>query len=1646
MAFHHTSASVAVSIACLTIVAVLSTPAAGQLITRLRGRKKQYAQLSERYEDKDGVATEESEQAYSDLIPRLILILISTVACAVALATAILTTTRSYLPLSLEQWLQFATWLLVLFQTATIYVTPAPTRRYRLGIFSSFSALSIAIAVAVENISLWQAKSSPLPRNIHVTFSVILFVAGISLTLASLCIPRRPDVYWNEKIVDRENTVSLLSKSTFSWAGPILNFAAKNKGLDYDDLHEIDYENRSRELNREFEAVGRKDKLWKTIFWSRKWTFIQQWILQATCSITDFLPQIVLYFVLKTLEQRDEGKDVAFTSWLLVIGLGLAITFSNWIEAWMFFITFMKIGVPIYEQLSAVVFGKAIRRKDVKGTGKKQEGAETVGGALNGGAVVNEGAGQKGEDRAPEEDEDADFQKSKQSTINLVGVDSKRIADFATFNYIFLGSAIKLIFAISFLSKLIGPIPLLAGLAAPALITPINIIAAKRYATAQDDLMKYRDQKMAVVTEALQGIRQIKFSALERNWYDKILETRRRELKTQWQVFVYDTTLISIWIFGPVMLAAISLTTYVLIYKQLTASVAFTTISVFEAIEMTLAIIPEMITDLLDAIVSANRVQEYLDAPERIETTKPGEAVTFKNTTIAWPSDDPENEDNQFTLRNLNLAFPKKELSVISGRTGSGKSLLLASVIGEAEILDGELIVPKPPPSAERYDAQANRKNWVIESSIAFVAQIPWIENATIRDNILFGLPLDNDRYQKVLSACALTKDLEMLQDGELTDIGANGINLSGGQKWRVSFARALYSRAGILVLDDIFSAVDAHVGRQLFEQALTGELGQGRTRILVTHHVALCLPRTNYSVLLSNGTVEVEGRTDELRRSGKLKSILAQDIDEQRKEEDLIVETPQNLSLAIDDGGGLQRLLTNQSRRSRRKSALSEPGDSLRRRQSRASMSEVKPNGDPPKKFTEEEKRETGAIKYRIYAAYIKASGGPSYWLGILAIFAMWVAVYLARSYWISVWTRSYRTESDHVFQLSFVQQGLGSAYHRIQSQLSSAAIDRHLRYYLGVYLGISLAAWLIGTVRYFCVFVLSIRASKILFERLAFVILRAPLRWLDTVPVGRVLNRFTSDFNMLDSRISMDLAFMLHNMMHVLSVVIAGLFVSPFMIVFAVALLSISMYYALRYLAGAREVKRLESNAKSPVFEQFGSVLMGIGTIRAFDKSDAYLEKMYARIDKHCRAYWHLWLFNRWMGWRLNMVGAIFAAITAALIVSITTIDSSLAGFALSFALGLSEGVIWFLRQYSNVELDMNATERIVEYSNITIEDQGGVDAPAAWPTEGNLEVNDLVVSYAPDLPPVLHGLTFSVARNQRVGVVGRTGAGKSSLTLALFRFLEARSGSIHIDGVDISKIKLYDLRSRLAIIPQDPVLFSGTVRSNLDPFDQQTDEELREALARVHLIPSASLTTSGAASGSATPLPPNLHPSESATDHAAAPAQGAPSDTNRNIFRSLSSKISEGGLNLSQGQRQLLCLARAIVSRPKIMVLDEATSAVDMETDALIQRSIREEFTDSTLIVIAHRLSTIADFDRILVLGEGKVLEYDSPAALMRREAGVFREMVEMSGERGELEKIIGITTQEGEGSDKGNSNEGKTTGGGGGDGEDERGWGI
>ncbi|KAK5076963.1 hypothetical protein LTR64_005558 [Lithohypha guttulata] len=1607
--YEATTTSFVVSIACLVLVAIASIPHAVNAFQQHLTHRYKYQTLPGKYEDQDGQATEQSQSAFTDVPQRVLLVAASFTGLAVALAPVLLISTNSErADFALQQWFQFGTWTVLFVQSCGIYVTTTSIDKCRLGAWNSLSALLLAVSIAVEDVLLYFKNVYPDPQKTHAILSATQFILAMVIFFTSVSIPRRPELTKDGKPVDREYTVSLINRFTFSWPAPVLNYAAKNRTLTHDDLPVINYSMRAETLRQEFDAVGKKDKLWKQIFWSHKKLFAAQWSLQILTAITNFLPQIVLYTVLRLLEARDSGASNQFQLWIAAFGMGLAVALGAWLESLLFYVCFLKLGIPVYEQLSAVIFGKAIRKKDVKSAAKVDQDAE-IRGEVN---VTKDSALQNDQTKVTteeeENDDDEEVTKTKQSTINLIGVDSKRVSDFCTYNYLFVGSAVKLVFAIIFLVKLIGWIPMLCGFAAPVVISPINYLISKKYSDAQDELMKYRDQKMAVVTEALQGIRQIKFSALEKDWYERILKTRRKELREQWKSFCYDTGLISIWIFGPACMSAISLASYAWINGTISASVAFTTLSIFEAIEMTLAVVPELVTEMIDAIVSARRIQSFMDSAELKVSTTAGDSISFQDATISWPSDEQEAEDRTFSLHDLNLSFHMGELNVISGRTGSGKSLLLSAIIGEADLLSGKLTVPRPIAEQERFDHKANRSNWIIPATIAYVSQIPWIENASLRDNILFGLPHDEGRYRKVLSASALEKDLEMLQDGDLTDIGANGINLSGGQKWRASFARALYSRAGILVLDDIFSAVDAHVGRQLYENALTGELCQGRTRILVTHHVALCLPMTKYIVLLGEGRALRADTVDNLRANGHLSDILAYDVEEQKKEEE---SANQEDALLIDDGGNdLTKIATNQSRRSRRASSRLQ-GDqaTLALQRSRASATngyeENHKSKDSPKKFTEEEARETGAISFQVYKTYVKACRGYFYWLCLAVVFLSWIGFSLGRSYWVSHWTRQYETE-EHKHRDLLMSLQIPSWRQTTHHKLSTLRADKQsndLLFYIGVYVAISFSAWIIGTIRYFTVFLASISGSHVMFQNLTNTILRAPLRFLDTTPVGRLSNRFTADFNMIDSRMASDLGFMLHCGISVLSVIIAGAFVSPIMLLFALLLVMVSGWFAKRFLRGAREVKRLESNAKSPIFEQFGSVLTGVGTIRAFGRTEAYLERMYARINTHCSCIFHVYLFSRWMSFRANMVGALFTFATAALIVSLIGIDASLAGFVLSFSLDLSESVIWALRQYANVELNFNAVERVIEFSNIETEDQGGDDAPAAWPTKGEIQVEDLVVSYSADLPPVLRNLNFNIEANERVGVVGRTGAGKSSLTLALFRFLEAQSGSIRIDGIDISKIKLYDLRSRLAIIPQDPVLFSGTVRSNLDPFDQHSDIELRDALARVHLLDPASSTQ---ASGTATPIHRGIAQEGSLT--------GTSTPVNKNTALSLSTRISESGLNLSQGQRQLLCLARAIVSRPRILVLDEATSSVDMETDRLIQQSIREEFGGRcTLIVIAHRLSTIVDFERVLVLGQGQVVEYGTPKELYQSKdvkEGSFREMVEKSGEKTMLEEVM------------------------------------
>jgi len=830
----------------------------------------------------------------------------------------------------------------LLFQAVAIASSRSSVLAYDLGIKTFFSALVLGGLVLAQGTQHTKSllEGDPTLAALWATELVL----AVCLAIAGLSLPRRPDVFKNGELVDRMYTVCAFSRFNFAWPDHLLSLASKKKNLDMKDLGRLNHYTRAAEVSADWKRRNYKHRLWISVCLAHKRTFAVQWSLTLCSSFLNFAPQWVILQLLRILETREPDSQSGLDVWIWVVWLFMALIAQSWVESWNYWLSWAELCIPVRAQLSALVFEKAMRRKDVKGSDKVKK-AQEVGPAGEQSETGNQEAGT--------EEEDAEgLKKSKQSTVNLIGVDAKRVGDFASYQNLFPGSFFKLIVSLSFLTSLLGWKALLSGFSAMLAIMPVNIHFSKLYAAAQDRLMKIRDEKMEVVTEALQGIRQIKFSALEPEWEKKIGGVRERELSAVWDVYRRDAMLIACWVTSPVLLSAISLAVYAWLNGGLTPSVAFVSLGVFKALEVTLSVVPELTTDLLDCWISLNRIETYLNSPEVAPISKDSDEVSFDNVSIAWPADEGVAEEDRFVLRNINATFPQGELSVISGKTGTGKSLMLAAILGEVDILSGSLYVPRSPPLLDRYDHKANKDNWIIPKAIAYVAQIPWIENASIRDNITFGLPYDEQRYKTTIEVCALTKDLELFVDGENTEIGANGINLSGGQKWRVTLARAIYSRAGILVLDDIFSAVDAHVGRHIFDKCLNGELAAGRTRILVTHHVALCEPKTKYLIELGDGRVLSAGFISELREDGALQRIKSH---EQPAEETEGYETKTAVNSDTDE-------------------------DSTGVSENIAPLKKV-PSKSTARKFVEEEAREQGAVQKRIYFTYLQDSGGWIYW-----------------------------------------------------------------------------------------------------------------------------------------------------------------------------------------------------------------------------------------------------------------------------------------------------------------------------------------------------------------------------------------------------------------------------------------------------------------------------------------------------------------------------------------------------------------------------------------------------------------------------------------------------------------------------------------
>ncbi|KRJ97656.1 multidrug resistance-associated protein 1 isoform X10 [Drosophila yakuba] len=1117
----------------------------------------------------------------------------------------------------------------------------------------------------------------------------------------------------------------------------------------------------------------------------------------------------------------------------------------------------------------------------------------------------------------------------KESTVgeivNLMAVDAQRFMELTTYLNMIWSAPLQIGLALYFLWQQLGP-SVLAGLAVMIILIPVNGVIASRIKTYQIRQMKYKDERVKLMNEVLSGIKVLKLYAWEPSFEKQVLDIRDKEIATLRSTAYLNAGTSFLWSCAPFLVSLVTFATYVLIDENnvLDATKTFVSLSLFNILRFPLTMLPMLITNLVQTQVSVNRINKFLNSEELDpnsvlhDSSKP-HPMSIENGEFSW--------GDEITLRNINIEVKKSSLVALVGTVGSGKSSVVQAFLGEMEKLAGVV-------------------NTV--GKLAYVPQQAWIQNATVRDNILFGQTYDRKRYNKVIDACALRADIDILSAGDLTEIGEKGINLSGGQKQRISLARAVYSDADLYLLDDPLSAVDAHVGKHIFEEVIgpKGILAR-KSRVLVTHGVTF-LPQVDSIYVLKMGEISESGTFDQLvKNKGAFADFIIQHLQEGNEEE----EELNQIKRQISSTGDVPELLgtVEKAIKLARTESLSDSisvtsadslmggGGSLRRRAKRqdshdsvASAASLKKKQEVEGKLIETEKSQTGGVEFAVYKHYIK-SVGIFLSVATLVLNFVFQAFQIGSNLWLTKWANDEKVAND---------TGLRDMY-------------------LGVY-----GAFGFGqvTAYFFCSLTLAlgcIYCSKLLHETLLSYVFRWPMELFDTTPLGRVVNRFSKDVDTIDNVLPMLWRMVISQAFAVLATIVVISLSTPIFLAVIVPI-AFLYYFAQRfYVATSRQLMRLESVSRSPIYSHFSETVTGASTIRAYNVGDRFIEESDAKVDKNQVCKYPSVIANRWLAIRLEMVGNLIILFASLFAVLGGQTNPGLVGLSVSYALQVTQTLNWLVRMSSDIETNIVSVERIKEYGETKQEAPWELEQdknkPKNWPQEGRVEFQNFQVRYREGLDLVLRGVSFNIQGGEKVGIVGRTGAGKSSLTLALFRIIEAAGGRISIDGVDIASMGLHMLRSRLTIIPQDPVLFSGSLRINLDPFEIKTDDEIWKALELSHLKSFVKSLAAG-----------------------------------------LNHEISEGGENLSVGQRQLVCLARALLRKTKVLVLDEATAAVDLETDDLIQKTIRTEFKECTVLTIAHRLNTILDSDKVIVLDKGQITEFASPTELLDNPKSAFYSM--------------------------------------------------
>ncbi|XWS37931.1 hypothetical protein CRYUN_Cryun19dG0087500 [Craigia yunnanensis] len=1059
---------------------------------------------------------------------------------------------------------------------------------------------------------------------------------------------------------------------------------------------------------------------------------------------------------------------------------------------------------------------------------------------------------------------------------NYVAVDAYRIGEFPFWFHQTWTTSLQLCIALVILFRVVG-LATIAALFVIILTVLCNTPLAKLQHRFQSKLMVAQDERLKASSEALINMKVLKLYAWE-NHFKKVIENLRA-MEYKWLSAVQLQKAYNGFLFwsSPVLVSAATFGACYFLKIPLHASNVFTLVATIRLVQDPIISIPDVIGVVIQAKVAFARVVKFLEAPElqsanvrqKHHMENADLAIFIKSGGFSW-----EETLSKPTLRNITLEVRMGEKVAVCGEVGSGKSTLLAAILGEVPSVQGSIQV---------------------FGKIAYVSQTPWIQTGTIQENILFGSAMDRQRYKETLERCSLVKDLELFPYGDQTEIGERGVNLSGGQKQRIQLARALYQDADVYLLDDPFSAVDAHTATSLFNEYVMEALSR-KAVLLVTHQVDF-LPAFDSVLLMSDG---------EILQAAPYHHLLASS------------QEFQDLVNAHKETAGSGRVAeANSSKRH---------GTSTR--EIKKSYVEKLFKASKGDQLIKQEERERGDTGFKPYIQYLNENKGFLFFSISAFTHLLFVGSQISQNSWMAA-----NVDNPNVSPMKLI----------------------------GVYLVIGFFSTLLLLCRSLSIVTLGIRSSKSLFSQLLNSLFRAPMSFYDSTPLGRILSRISSDLSIVDLDVPFSLIFAVgatinaYSNLGVLAVV-----------TWQVLFVSISIIYAAirlqkYYFSTAKELMRMNGTTKSLVANHLAESIAGAITIRAFEEEERFFAKNLDLIDINVSPFFHCFSANEWLIQRLETLSATVLASAALCMVLLPpgTFSSGFIGMALSYGLSLNMSLVFSIQSQCTIANYIISVERLNQYMYISSEAPEVIEEncpPSSWPAVGKVDICDLQIRYRPDAPLVLLGISCTFLGGHKIGIVGRTGSGKTTLISALFRLVEPAGGKIVVDSIDISTIGLHDLRSRFGIIPQDPTLFNGTVRYNLDPLAQHTDQEIWEVLDKCQLREAVQEKEEG-----------------------------------------LESLVLEDGSNWSMGQRQLFCLGRALLRRSRILVLDEATASIDNATDLILQKTIRTEFAGCTVITVAHRIPTVMNCTMVLAISDGKLVEYDEPTKLMERKGSLFGQLV-------------------------------------------------